>query len=110
MEKIYIFGHKKPDTDSVTAAISLSYLKNQLGLKTYPMVLGSINLETKFVLDYFKVKEPKYLDNVRLQIKDVNYHREYYIHEDTSILEAYHYMMKHGITGIPLVDDQKKLC
>ena len=31
MEKVYIFGHKNPDTDSVTSAISLSYLKNKLG-------------------------------------------------------------------------------
>ena len=28
MEKTLIFGHKKPDTDSVTASIALSYLKN----------------------------------------------------------------------------------
>lgn len=27
MEKIYVFGHRKPDTDSVGGAISLAYLK-----------------------------------------------------------------------------------
>ena len=34
MEKTYIFGHRNPDTDSVTAAITLSYLKNQLWYST----------------------------------------------------------------------------
>ena len=32
MEKVYIFGHRNPDTDSVTAAITLSYLKNKLSV------------------------------------------------------------------------------
>ena len=30
MEKVYIFGHKKPDTDSVAGAISFAYLKNHM--------------------------------------------------------------------------------
>ena len=54
-EKIYIFGHKKPDTDSVTSCIALSYFKNKLGFNTQPRVLGEINKETKFALNYFNV-------------------------------------------------------
>ena len=45
MEKMYIFGHQKPDTDSVCSSICLSYLKNQLGFNTVPKVLGHINQE-----------------------------------------------------------------
>jgi manganese-dependent inorganic pyrophosphatase len=108
MEKIYIFGHKKPDTDSVTSSISLSYLKNQLGFNTEPRVLGDINNETKFVLNYFNIKEPKYLNDVKLQIKDVNYHCDYYILETNSIKDAYDYMSEKGITGIPIVDKNRK--
>ena len=70
MNEIYIFGHKNPDTDSVTAAISLAHLKKELGINAIPKVLGNINNETQFVLDYFKVKKPEYLNNVKLQIKD----------------------------------------
>ena len=43
MEKIYVFGHRNPDTDSVCSAISLSYLKNKLGLNTVPVILSDIN-------------------------------------------------------------------
>lgn len=46
MQVAYIFGHKMPDTDSVCASISLSYLKNKMGLKTEPRVLGALNKET----------------------------------------------------------------
>ena len=43
MRTTYVFGHKKPDTDSVCAAISYAYLKNKLGLKAEPRVLMPIN-------------------------------------------------------------------
>ena len=57
-EKVYIFGHQKPDTDSVCSAISLAYLKRKMGVNATPRILGSINKETKYVLEYFKVKTP----------------------------------------------------
>lgn len=108
MEKIYIFGHQKPDTDSITSAISLSYLKNKLGMNTVPARLGEINNETKFVLDKFSVSAPTLINDVKLQLKDLNYHKDYYINQSVSIGEAYRYMMDKGITGIPVVDDNKK--
>ena len=61
MEKMLVFGHINPDTDSVTASITLANLKRKMGLNAEERVLGDINKETKFVLDYFNVKEPRYL-------------------------------------------------
>ena len=104
MEKIYIFGHKKPDTDAVTSAISLSYLKNQLGFNTEPYILGNINNETKYVLKYFNINKPKYLNDVKLQIKDINYNKNYYLPEDATIYDAYSYMEKNKISGLPIVN------
>lgn len=108
MEKIYIFGHQKPDTDSVTSAITLSYLKNKLGYNTEPRVLGEVNNETKYVLNYFNVKTPKILDDVKLQIKDLNYHKNIFIKETSTIKEVYDYMINKGITGTPIVDNNQK--
>ena len=53
MKKTYVIGHKKPDTDSVCASISYSYLKNKLGWETEPRVLGNINKETKQRVIFF---------------------------------------------------------
>lgn len=106
--KTFIFGHKNPDTDSVAAAISLSYLKNQLGEDTEPRVLGEINKETKFVLDYFNINQPKILNDVKVQIKDVPFRRDIMIDENASIYEAYTYMVDNGITGLPVVKEKKK--
>ena len=69
--KIYIFGHKKPDTDSITGAIALANLKKELGYNAEARVLGNPNNETKFVLDYFKVETPRYLNDVKIKIKTI---------------------------------------
>ena len=108
MDKIYIFGHQNPDTDAVTASISLSYLKNQLGLNTEPRLLGHISKETKFVLNYFNQKEPKYLNDVRLQLKDVEYHKGLFINENESIMSVYNYLNEKGVTGTPVVKENNK--
>ena len=108
MEKIYIFGHKKPDTDSVTSAIALSYLKNKLGYNTEPYILGNLNNETKYVLKYFNVDRPKYLNDVKLQIRDINYNKNYYLSDDATIYDAYSYMDKNGISGLPIVHGDNK--
>lgn len=79
MEKIYVFGHRVPDTASVTAAITLANLKNKQGLNASPRVLGDINSETNFVLNYFGFPQPEYLNDVKLQIKDINYQKNYFI-------------------------------
>ena len=108
MEKIYIFGHKNPDTDAVTSAITLAHLKKELGYNAEARILGTINKETEFVLDYFKVNEPAYLNDVKLQIKDLNYHKNCYLNSKTSIADVYSFMVNKNITGVPIVDDNKK--
>ena len=105
----YIFGHKSPDTDTVCSSIALSYLKNALGEKTTPKVLGNINNETKFVLKYFGVSIPSYLNDVRVRIKHVKYNRGAFINEDASIDEAFKLMQKENITAIPLINTKKIL-
>jgi len=58
----YVIGHKSPDTDSVTSAITYANLKNALGMKeAVPAAAGDINAETKFLLDHFKVPYPEKL-------------------------------------------------
>lgn len=104
MEKVYIFGHRNPDTDSVTSAISLEYLKKSLGVYAEARVLGEINDETKFVLDKFHIKYPKYLNDVKLQIKDIMYHKDLYQPEYASIEDIYDYMYQNNVTGVPIVN------
>ena len=109
MKTTYIFGHKNPDTDSVTAAISLSYLKNKQGMNTVPMILGEINKETEYALNYFNIKKPDILEDVKVQINDVPFRRDLMMSENASIYEAYTYMVDNGLTGLPIVHGKNKL-
>lgn len=108
MEKTFIFGHHNPDTDSVCSAIALSYYKNKLGFNTEPRILDEINKETEYVLNYFDVSEPAYLDNVKLQIKDIYYHKNFFMKETDSIKKVYDFLLKKSITGLPIVNDKQE--
>ena len=101
--KTFVIGHRMPDTDSVMSAIALANLKNELGFNCEARVLGSINKESKYALEYFNIKEPKYLNDVKLQIKDVHYHKGFYIHDTDSIYDGYQAMLKEELTGIPVI-------
>ena len=104
----YIFGHKNPDTDSICGAIALSYLKNQLGMNTIPSTLGNINRETRYALNYFNVKVPYHLNDVKLQIKDVAFHKGCFVDKNVPIKDAFDYMNKYSLTGIPVVENRNK--
>ena len=109
MEKVYIFGHRNPDTDSVTAAITLAYLKRKLGMNAIPAILSSINKETKYALNYFKEKEPIFLNDVKMKVKDLDYLKDFMAKDDTSIYEVYNKMHKAEISKIPITDKTKKI-
>lgn len=104
-----IFGHKNPDTDSVTSAISLSYLKNKIGIKAEPKVLGKINKETKYILDYFKMEEPKFIGNVKIQLKDLELEDTTGVDVHLSILQAFDLMEDDDIKVLPVLDKNKHL-
>ena len=75
-KKIYIFGHKNPDTDSICASISYAHLKRALGYDNVEAVrLGKVNKETQFALNYFDVKAPKLLENIQPQVNDMNFYQ-----------------------------------
>ena len=108
MEKVYIFGHKKPDTDSVAGAISFTYLKRKLGINAEARILSEVNKETLYALNRFGFEVPKYLNDVKVELKDIKYNKNYYANQNDSIFNVYNTFNEHGITGIPLVDDHKK--
>lgn len=105
MKKTLIFGHRKPDTDSVMSAIGLSYLKNELGEYTEARVLGDINKESSYALNFFNLNKPKYLNDVKLQLKDIKYHKGFFIKETDSIYDGYQAMLREELTGVPIVKE-----
>jgi manganese-dependent inorganic pyrophosphatase len=71
MEKVLIFGHKNPDTDTICSAIAYADLKKQLGMDVEPVRLGSVNGETQYALDTFKTDVPRLVESVAAEVNSV---------------------------------------
>ena len=71
MDKIVVFGHKSPDTDTITSAIVYAYLKNAIGVEAEAVALGEVNNETKFALEKFGFEAPRIIENVANEAKKV---------------------------------------
>ncbi|AIM14976.1 manganese-dependent inorganic pyrophosphatase [Neobacillus sp.] len=71
MEKVLIFGHKNPDTDSICSAIAYADLKKQLGMDVEPVRLGQINGETQYALNQFNVEAPRLVETVATEVNSV---------------------------------------
>ncbi len=64
MSKTLIFGHKNPDTDTITSALVYADLKSKLGAEVEAVRLGDVNGETQYALDHFKVEAPRLVEKV----------------------------------------------
>ena len=64
MEKMLVFGHKSPDTDTICSAIVMSDFQKKLGKEAKAVRLGELNKETKFALNYFGFEAPELISSV----------------------------------------------
>ncbi len=71
MDKVFVFGHKNPDTDSICSAIAYAELKKKLGMNAEPVRLGDVNKETQFALEHFEVEAPKFIEKVDESVQEV---------------------------------------
>lgn len=65
MENIeYIFGHKNPDTDSITSSLVMTNFEKAQGREAKACRLGKINKETEFVLNYLGIEPPELIESL----------------------------------------------
>ena len=62
--KVLIFGHRNPDTDSICSSMVHEILDKKNGWETKAVRLGAINKETQYVLDYLKIEAPELIEKV----------------------------------------------
>ena len=110
-DKIYIIGHKNPDTDSICSAIAYTDIKNRTSQihKYIACRAGQINEETEFVLNYFHVQPPHYMPNVGTQVKDMEIHITPDADEMMSVKQAWDLMRENQINTLPIKGDNGEL-
>lgn len=103
-EKIFVIGHKNPDTDSICSAIAYADIKNRTGQskKYVPKRAGQINEETQFVLNRFGVQPPAYLGNIGTQVKDMEIRVSPDADKSMSLKNAWDLMQENGIVSLPI--------
>ena len=106
--KVYVVGHKNPDTDSICSAIAYADLKRQLtGGEYVAKRAGQINEETHYVLKRFKVPAPELLQNVKLQVKDIDIHKIEGVDPNVSIKATWAKMKEQNVKTLPILKDEE---
>ncbi len=118
-KKVWIVGHKNPDTDSICAAIAYADLKNHLAQNEkntteynheyIPKRAGEINAETSYVLSYFGADAPELISDVGTQIKDIAFRETQGVSSHISMKKAWEMMRDLNVATLPVVNIFNKL-
>ena len=109
-KKIYVIGHRNPDTDSICSAISYANLKRSLGFDNVVAArAGSINKETKYALEYFGMQAPQLVSDIYPRVSDVAMNVTAKLSPSDSLRTLGMTMKKEGLRSLPVVDGDNKL-
>ena len=107
LKKTLVLGHRNPDTDSICSAICYAGFKHQLTGENYePCRAGNINPETQYVLDYFKLKAPRLVENVKTQVKDIEIRKTKGVSRGISLKNAWGLMQENNVVTLPCVTEE----
>ncbi|MEA4874602.1 putative manganese-dependent inorganic diphosphatase [Anaerorhabdus sp.] len=108
-DKIYVVGHKNPDSDSICSALAYANLKRILGEDAIACRLGPLNDETKFVLKRFNLENPLLLKDARSQLLDIEIDHANKIKEDSTLKEAWSEMLGASNRSLCVMNDKDDL-
>ena len=107
-EKVYVIGHKNPDTDSICSAIAYADLRQKVTGQVHEAKrAGHVNDETAYVLERFGVEAPKLLTDVRLQVRDLDIHEMPGLKPNASIRDTWERMRQEQAKTLPIVKDDE---
>lgn len=108
-DRIFITGHKNPDTDSICSSIAYAALKQELGYDAVAMRNGDLNTETMFALKRFDVEIPEVMTTATSALKDIEYDEIIKVKGDYTIRETWDAMVATLSRNVFVVDDQNVL-
>jgi len=107
LKKTLVLGHRNPDTDSICSAICYADFKHKLTGEIYePCRAGNVNPETQYVLDYFKLKAPRLVENVKTQVKDIEIRKTKGVSRGISLKNAWGLMQENNVVTLPCVTEE----
>jgi manganese-dependent inorganic pyrophosphatase len=109
--RIYVTGHRNPDTDSIASAIGYAELRGRLDPRNdyVPVRLGELNEQTRWVLQRAGAAEPVLLPHALLRVRDVMRDRFQLAHDSEAVREVGLTMAHEDLDLVPVVDDRGEL-
>ncbi|NLD57978.1 MAG: putative manganese-dependent inorganic diphosphatase [Methanomicrobiales archaeon] len=109
MNQVYLFGHKKPDTDSIASVIGYADLLNRSEPQKYvPARCGELNPETRYMLERFGVESPVFIPSVEPRLSDITYKPVFSLPGDVPTVDVAALMAKEGIRNVVITDPAGK--
>jgi manganese-dependent inorganic pyrophosphatase len=111
VRRIYVTGHRNPDTDSIASAMGYAELKRRIDPRNdYVAVrLGDVNEQTRWVLERADAAEPEFLPHVFLRVRDVMRERFPVARHSDPVRRAGLTMASEGLELVPICDDEGAL-
>lgn len=108
-EKVFVVGHKNPDTDSICSAICYANLKSELNsdVEYIAVRAGHLNEESQYVLERFGVHPPVYIKDVRTQVRDIEIRETEGVSQDISLKKAWSLMRDNNVVTLPITEGNK---
>lgn len=108
-EKVFVLGHKNPDTDSICSAICYANLKSKLNenVEYIAVRAGHLNEESQYVMERFGVQPPVYIKDVRTQVRDIEIRETEGVDQDISLKTAWSLMRDENVVTLPIAKGNK---
>ena len=109
--RIYVTGHRSPDTDSIASAVGYAELKRRVDPRNeyVPVRLGELNAQTRWVLERSGATEPELLPHVLLRVGDVMRTRFPLAAHRDPVREVGLVMAQDDVDLVPVLDDNGAL-
>ncbi|QQO09239.1 putative manganese-dependent inorganic diphosphatase [Breznakiella homolactica] len=106
MEKrIFVIGHRNPDTDSVVSAAAYARLKQALGMANCSAArAGKINPQTEYIFDRFKVPVPEFIPDLIPRVEYYLSDTPVTVPEGVSLWEALEKMQQDSLKVLPIIN------
>ncbi len=107
MQKVYVIGHRQPDTDSIGSVIGYSELLNTTEPGRYiPALSGDLNPETRFALGKFGLEPPVHVESVEPSVSDIPFFYTRSAPSDMPTIDVAEMMDEYEVRNIPIIDSE----
>ena len=103
---LVVVGHKNPDTDSICSAVAYARYKELTGTPALPYRAGTVNSQTRYVLERFDCPPPAFLSSLYPSLRDIMIPKEslYIARPEAPLSEAVRIILDNDFSFLPVAD------